>query len=54
MRRVVVVTTLVLAFVSTACGSGDAPLTAPARLPDNLVPAVLPDGVTLGEYKPAR
>jgi hypothetical protein len=43
-----------IALAVGACGSGSAPLTAPARVPDDLVPTVLPDSVTIGEYKPAR
>jgi hypothetical protein len=43
-----------VALAAGACGSGNAPLTAPARVPDDLVPTVLPDSVTIGEYKPAR
>ena len=52
--RTILVAALALSLAAGACGSGEAPLTAPARLPDNLVPTVLPDGVTVGEYKPAR
>jgi hypothetical protein len=44
----------VCALAGTACGSGDGVIAAPARLPDALVPTVLPDGVSIGEYKPAR
>jgi hypothetical protein len=53
-RPFVVAVALALALVAGACGRADAPLTAPARVPDNLVPTVLPDGVSVGEYKPAR
>ncbi len=53
MRRLAVA--LVFAVATTAaCGRGDVEIAAPARVPANLVPTVLSDGVTLGEYKPAR
>lgn len=51
MKRVAVV---LMAVAFAACGSGDKPIAAPVRVPDALVPQVLSDGVTIGEYKPAR
>ncbi|MEY2425967.1 MAG: hypothetical protein QOI61_1539 [Actinomycetota bacterium] len=54
MTRIAKFAAVALALSAAACGSADAPLTAPARVPMNLVPTVLSEGVTMGEYKPAR
>jgi hypothetical protein len=43
-----------IAFVASACGNGGAPLAAPLRVPDALAPKVIAEGVTVGEYAPAR
>jgi hypothetical protein len=43
-----------LLLLLSACGSGATQLTAPARVPDALAPKILGDGVTVGEYLPAR
>jgi hypothetical protein len=43
-----------LAFVAGACGNGTAPVAAPERVSDQLAPKILGDGITLGEYAPAR
>jgi hypothetical protein len=53
-RRTVAFVAVATVFAGAACGGGSTPTTAPARVPDDLVPTVLPDGVTIGEYKPAR
>jgi hypothetical protein len=58
MRRIIrpfaIGIAVLMLLTGAACGGADAPLTAPARVPLNLVPTVLSDGVTIGEYKPAR
>ncbi|HUR77652.1 MAG TPA: hypothetical protein VMZ22_06880 [Acidimicrobiales bacterium] len=54
MRRLAALGLAFAALIGSACGKADAPTAAPARVPQNLVPTVLPDGVTIGEYKPAR
>jgi hypothetical protein len=46
---------LALIFLAVAaCGNGAAPLAAPARVDDALAPKILGEGVTIGEYAPAR
>ena len=54
MRRVVVVAVLGLAVIASACGNGSAPVVPPARVNAALVPKILSDGVSVGEYAPAR
>ena len=53
MRRLVALV-LGLALCAGACGNGTAPVTAPARVSDELAPKLLGEGVTIGEYAPAR
>lgn len=53
MKRLALIGVAV-AFVAGACGNGNTPLTAPARVSDKLVPTVLSQGVSVSEYTPAR
>lgn len=54
MKRLLVSGAVALAILTGACGGASAPLAAPARVPEHLVPKVLPDSITIGEYPPAR
>jgi hypothetical protein len=49
-----VIGVLALAFFAGACGNGSAPIAAPARVSAELAPKILGDGITVGEYAPAR
>jgi hypothetical protein len=53
VKRIAVIV-LGLALLAGACGNGTAAVTPPARVPDALVPKILGDGVTIGEYLAGR
>ena len=43
-----------LLLLLCACGNGARPLTAPARVPNALIPSVMNEGVSISEYTPGR
>jgi hypothetical protein len=54
VKRLLAFVVAASALVAGACGNGTAEIAAPARVSDALAPKILGDGVTVGEYLPAR